>query len=152
VSSAHSDRTQCPTKSLRSEPDHHKRVYWDNGPSAIKHFRDHHLKSCDENYVCNGIDIKGLIFDYDNDEPEPAAGPLFKDAWDSSDDEPASRVRPRSVSQSPKRTRKKTRTTPELHSRPPLRFGTSYPLLTVEDFLRLKDFSRVSESDLVGHK
>ena len=53
----------------RSEEDSTKRIYWDCGPKAIKHFITHHLKTCHDNAICNALALTTTEFDdSDNDK------------------------------------------------------------------------------------
>ncbi|KAJ6579717.1 hypothetical protein DFH09DRAFT_1446198 [Mycena vulgaris] len=142
------------TTENRSQPDSALRMYWDNGPQAITHFLDDHLQSCGQNYVCNGIEMKALEFEQGGgDGPTPETPPQGSFNLDDDNDESNKgfehdyrRSRSVSISASPQRIRKKQRTdtspAPPRHA--PLRFGTSQLLITVEDFLRLNDVSRIS--------
>ncbi|KAJ7149434.1 hypothetical protein C8R43DRAFT_1192522 [Mycena crocata] len=49
-------------QSHSSQPDYRKRIYWDGGPEAIQRFLDHHLKDCDNNYICNKMDMQNMEF------------------------------------------------------------------------------------------
>jgi hypothetical protein len=45
------------------------RVYWDGGPNAIERFMTHHLKECQNNVICNALQLRTVEFeDSDSDE------------------------------------------------------------------------------------
>jgi hypothetical protein len=45
------------------------RVYWDGGPNAIERFMTHHLKECQNNVICNALQLRTVEFeDSDGDE------------------------------------------------------------------------------------
>jgi len=45
-------------------------VYWDGGPKAIECFMAHHLKECQNNVICNVLQLRTVEFeDSDSDEP-----------------------------------------------------------------------------------
>ncbi|KAJ6579248.1 hypothetical protein DFH09DRAFT_1447600 [Mycena vulgaris] len=149
-------------QSHSSQPDSALRMYWDNGPQAITHFLDDHLQSCGQNYVCNGIEMKALEFEQGGgDGPTPETPPQGSFNLDDDNDESNKgfehdyrRSRSVSISASPQRIRKKQRTdtspAPPRHA--PLRFGTSQLLITVEDFLRLNDVSRISHDFVTSER
>ncbi|KAG6884664.1 hypothetical protein C0992_005936 [Termitomyces sp. T32_za158] len=42
------------------EIDKDKRLYWDEGPIAIKRILTRHLEDCDQNIICTGLDLRHL--------------------------------------------------------------------------------------------
>ncbi|KAJ6450145.1 hypothetical protein C8R45DRAFT_1084008 [Mycena sanguinolenta] len=105
-------------QSHSSEPDSNKRMYWDGGPDAIQHFLDHHLESCDDNYICRTIAMKELVFEWG----QPTT---------PTSDSQSSRARSLSVTGSPQRKRQRTSQAPLLQSPPkynngPLRIVSYY--------------------------
>ncbi|KAM6501725.1 hypothetical protein JOM56_001702, partial [Amanita muscaria] len=60
-------------QSHSSEQSSMDRVYWDGGPEAIQRFMAHHLKECQNNVICNALELRTVEFDdSDNDEPSPS--------------------------------------------------------------------------------
>jgi hypothetical protein len=119
-------------------------MYWDGGAPAIQHFLSHHLKNCEDNYICNKIEMKDLEFDWDRPETpvDMSGGIAGNDDMGFESDNPCIRQRSRSLTQSPQR-RKKTKInqlvlkTPSPVGNGPHRHGTSHGLFTIYDFLRL---------------
>ncbi|KAJ7015903.1 kinase-like domain-containing protein, partial [Mycena alexandri] len=89
------------------ETNSENRIYWDNGPVAIKQFMDHHLRVCSENGVCNRLGLQELQYEPASpNSPRPQTPP------------PQSNIRPRSVSHSPRERKKPHRAgtfKPSLH-------------------------------------
>ncbi|KAJ6515067.1 hypothetical protein C8R47DRAFT_1276176 [Mycena vitilis] len=117
-------------QSHSAESNRNKRMYWDGGPEAVTHFLDHHLKSCGNNYICNGIEIASLEFDYGDSLEDVAGARQEQQGWndndEDSDSDTFSKRRARSVSHSPNRLRKKSKSTPESPT-PPARSGPRQP-------------------------
>ena len=52
------------------------RVYWDGGPNAIARFMAHHLKECQNNIICNALELRSIEFE--DSESESSTSNCFK--------------------------------------------------------------------------
>ncbi|KAF8811671.1 hypothetical protein BYT27DRAFT_7088937 [Phlegmacium glaucopus] len=52
-------------------------VYWDGGPKAIERFIVHHLKECQNNVICNALQLRTVEFE-DSDGDEQSTSNRFK--------------------------------------------------------------------------
>ncbi|KAJ7910707.1 kinase-like domain-containing protein, partial [Mycena leptocephala] len=95
-------------QSHSAESDSTHRMYWDGGAPAIQHFLSHHLKNCEDNYICNKIEMKDLEFDWDRPETpvDMSGGIAGNDDMGFESDNPRIRQRSRSLTQSPQRRKK----------------------------------------------
>lgn len=59
----------------RSEQESAKRLYWDGGPKKIELFMAHHLKECENNPICNSLQLLTVEFD---DELDSGKGKISK--------------------------------------------------------------------------
>ncbi|KAJ7166547.1 hypothetical protein C8R43DRAFT_1232520 [Mycena crocata] len=88
-----------------AETNKDKRMYWDNGPKAIKDFMEHHLQVCDDNTICVSLELQTQK--YETTIPEDRA---------STPPSSSRRTRSRSRSLSVSPYRKRVNTGSQIHA------------------------------------
>ncbi|KAG6838258.1 hypothetical protein C0991_000696, partial [Blastosporella zonata] len=66
-----------------SEACANSQIYWDGGPKMITKFEEQHAEPCNENWICNRLNLRDLVIDNKDSSEAPNVEEISSESFDT---------------------------------------------------------------------